>query len=147
MKNTWMQSAFEEAKEALAHDEVPVGAVVVKDGAIIGRGNNRVLRDCDSTAHAEILALRQACTALGTHRLDGCDLYVTLEPCPMCASALAHARVHRVVYGAYDPKGGAIDHGVRLYDQPTCHHKPEVVGGVLEQDCAQLLQDFFMGKR
>lgn len=147
MKNTWMQSAFEEAKEALAHDEVPVGAVVVKDGAIIGRGNNRVLRDCDSTAHAEIVALRQACTALGTHRLDGCDLYVTLEPCPMCASALAHARVHRVVYGAYDPKGGAIDHGVRLYDQPTCHHKPEVVGGVLEQDCAQLLQDFFMGKR
>lgn len=140
-----MHQALQLAHEALQHQEVPVGAVVMRHNTIIGVGRNRVLQDRDATAHAEIIALRQACAILQHHRLDDCDLFVTLEPCPMCAGAIAHARIRRLIYGAYDPKGGAVDHGIRLYD--TYHHKPEVIGGVLEQECAHLLVNFFKSLR
>jgi tRNA(adenine34) deaminase len=120
---------------------------VVKDKAIIAAAGNRVVTNYDATAHAEIEVIRKACQALQTHRLDGCDLYVTLEPCAMCAQALAHARVRRIYFGAYDVKGGGVLHGSRVFDQPTCHHRPEVIGGILEHDCQQLLVDFFQEKR
>jgi tRNA(adenine34) deaminase len=119
----------------------------VKDGAVIARAGNRTLTDKDPTAHAEILALREASAALGSERLSGCDLYVTLEPCTMCAAAISFARIRRLYYGAADPKGGAVDSGVRFFGQPTCHHRPEVYGGIGEAPAAVLLKDFFAARR
>lgn len=143
----FMEIALDEARAAAARGEVPVGAVVVKDGAVIARAGNRTLADRDPTAHAEMLALRQAAAALGSERLIDCDFYVSLEPCPMCAAAISFARIRRLYYGAGDPKGGAVDHGVRLYTSPTCHHRPEVYGGIGEIDAAVLLRDFFAARR
>jgi len=136
-----------EARAAAARGEVPVGAVIVRDGVVIARAGNRTLADRDPTAHAEILAIRAACTALGSERLPGCDLYVTLEPCPMCAGAIAFARIRRLYFGAADPKGGAVENGVRLYGDPTCHHRPEVYGGLQESASAELLREFFRERR
>ena len=142
-----MQEALTLARAAAAAGEVPVGAVVVKDGQIIGRGANRPIGMHDPTAHAEIIALREAAAALGTDRLTGCDLWVTLEPCAMCAGAIAHARIARLYFGASDPKGGAIEHGPKLFMQPTLHHRPEVYGGICEDEAAGLLKAFFAARR
>lgn len=142
-----MQIALQEARAAAGRGEVPVGAVVVRDGVILSRAGNRTLADRDPTAHAEILAIRQACAALDSERLPGCDLYVTLEPCPMCAAAISFARIRRLYFGAADIKGGAVENGVRLYADPTCHHRPEVYGGLSETASAELLRDFFRGRR
>ncbi|MBB3974670.1 nucleoside deaminase [Hansschlegelia beijingensis] len=142
-----MDRALEEARAAAARGETPVGAVVTRDGAVIAAAGNRPRERCDPTAHAEILAIRAACEALGSERLVGCDLWVTLEPCPMCAAAISFARIRRLYFGAQDPKGGAVVSGVRLYDQPTCHHAPEVYPGFAEQDSAALLRDFFRARR
>jgi len=140
-----MHVALRLAREAAALGEVPVGAVVIEaaSGRILGMAANRTETDADPTAHAEILALRAACAAVGSPRLAGCDLYVTLEPCAMCAAAIAFARIRRLYYGAFDPKGGGVDHGPRLYSLPTLHHRPEVYGGLRETECGQLLKDFF----
>ena len=127
--------------------EVPVGTVVVKDGAIVGEGHNRPRESHDPTAHAEIVAIRAAAVALGNERLDGCDLYVTLEPCAMCAGAIAHARIARLYYGADDPKGGAVIHGPRIFAQPTVHHRPEVYDGIGADEAAALLREFFAARR
>jgi tRNA(adenine34) deaminase len=145
--NQWMDLALEQARAAGERGEVPVGAVVVQDNRLIGAAGNQVINQCDPTAHAEILAIREAAQFLGRLRLVGCDLYVTLEPCPMCATALSFARVRRVIFGAYDPKGGGIDHGPRIFELATCHHRPELLGGIREQACARLLKDFFVEKR
>jgi tRNA(adenine34) deaminase len=142
-----MEAALDLARLAADAGEVPVGAVVVKDGQIIGRGGNRPIAGHDPTAHAEIVALREAAAALGTDRLIGCDLWVTLEPCAMCAGAIAHSRIARLYYGASDPKGGAVEHGPRLFEQPTVHHKPEIYGGISETECADLLRTFFRDRR
>lgn len=142
-----MEAALVLARLAADAGEVPVGAVVVRDGQIIGRGGNRPIAGHDPTAHAEIVALREAAAALGTDRLTGCDLWVTLEPCAMCAGAIAHSRIARLYYGASDPKGGAVEHGPRLFEQPTVHHKPEVYGGISETECADLLRTFFRDRR
>lgn len=143
-----MRIALEEAQQAAARGEVPVGAAVLGlDGAVLARAGNRVEADLDGAAHAEMLAMRAAAHALGTPRLAGCTLVVTLEPCPMCAAAAVHYRVARVVFGAYDPKGGGIEHGPRIFAQPTCLWRPEVVGGVREQECAALLRRFFKDVR
>lgn len=142
-----MDAALDLARLAADAGEVPVGAVVVKDGQIIGRGGNRPIAGHDPTAHAEIVALREAAAALGTDRLTGCDLWVTLEPCAMCAGAIAHSRIARLYYGASDPKGGAVEHGPRLFEQQTVHHKPEVYGGISETECADLLRTFFRNRR
>lgn len=142
-----MQEALELAKAARAAGEVPVGAVVVKDGQIIGRGANRPLTSHDPTAHAEIVAMREAAAFLGNDRLVGCELWVTLEPCAMCAGAIAHARIARLYYGADDPKGGAIAHGPRLFEQPTVHHRPEIYAGIAADDAATLLREFFAERR
>jgi tRNA(adenine34) deaminase len=144
-----MAIALREAEDAARRDEVPVGAVIVdaETKEIVARAGNRVEALGDPTAHAEIMAIRKACAALGDKRLDNCDLYVTLEPCAMCASAIAHARIRRVYFGASDPKGGAIEHGPRFFDQPTCHHKPDVYGGISESAAADLLIEFFKKKR
>lgn len=142
-----MQEALALARAAAEAGEVPVGALVVKDGVIIGRGANRPVWTHDPTAHAEIIALREAATALGTDRLTGCDLWVTLEPCAMCAGAIAHARIARLYYGASDPKGGAVEHGPKLFAQPTVHHRPEVYGGIGEDEAAALLRAFFEARR
>ena len=139
--------AFEEARLAGARGEVPVGAVVARDGVVIAAAGNRTLADRDPTAHAEVLAIRAACAALGSERLVGCDLYVTLEPCAMCAGAISFARLRRVYYGAPDPKGGALDHGPRFFTQATCHHAPEVYGGLRESEAADLLRGFFRERR
>lgn len=144
---SFMDLALDEARAAAARGEVPVGAVVVKAGAVIARAGNRTLADRDPTAHAEILAIRAAAVALGSERLIGCDLYVTLEPCPMCAAAISFARIRRLYYGAADPKGGAVEHGVRLYHAPTCHHAPEVLSGIGETASADLLRAFFRDRR
>jgi tRNA(adenine34) deaminase len=141
-----MDFALEEARAAAAEGEVPVGCVIVRDGAVIARARNRTVADHDPTAHAEMVALRAA-AALGTERLITCDIYVTLEPCTMCAGALSFARIRRLYYGAADPKGGAVDSGVRFFDQPTCHHRPDVYGGIGEQEAAALLREFFAGRR
>ncbi len=138
---------MDEARAAAARGEVPVGAAIVRDGIVIARAGNRTLEDRDPTAHAEIVAIRAACAALGSERLPGCDLYVTLEPCPMCAGAIAFARIRRLYFGASDPKGGAVENGVRLYGDPTCHHRPEVYGGLQESASADLLRDFFRERR
>jgi tRNA(adenine34) deaminase len=144
----FMAQALDAAREAVAAGEVPVGAVVVDAaGEVIATASNRTRRDADPTAHAELLAIRDAAARLGNERLDGCTLWVTLEPCAMCAGAIAHARIARLYYGAPDPKGGAIDHGPRLFAQPTIHHRPEVYGGIGEQEAALLLRDFFSARR
>ncbi len=142
-----MRRALDLAAEAAHGGEVPVGAVVVHAGKIIGEGANRTRRDLDPTAHAEIVAIRAACAALGSDRLTGCELWVTLEPCAMCAGAVAHARLDRLVYAAPDAKGGGVDHGARVFAQPTCHHRPDVLGGVGESAAAALLRDFFASLR
>ncbi|WP_293808903.1 nucleoside deaminase [uncultured Bosea sp.] len=142
-----MALAFDEAKAAAARGEVPVGAVVLRDGLVLGRAGNRTLELKDPTAHAEMLALKLACEAIGSERLIGCDLYVTLEPCPMCAAAISFSRIRRLYFGAGDPKGGAVENGVRLYESPTCHHAPEVYGGLRETEAGALLRDFFRERR
>ena len=142
-----MARALELAREAERVGEVPIGAVVVKDGAIVGEGHNSPRARADPTAHAEILALRRAAEALGNERLDGCELWVTLEPCAMCAGAIAHARVARLYYGAPDPKGGAVEHGARVFEQAQCLHRPEVYAGIGEEPAAALLREFFQARR
>lgn len=142
-----MSHAFEAASKAGDEGDVPVGAVIVKDGTIIAKASNRVERDTDPTAHAEIIAIRQAAKRLGDVRLVDCDLYVTLEPCAMCAQALAHARIRRLYFGAYDPKGGGVEHGAKVFERSTCHHKPEVYGGIEEEKCTFLLRSFFQKRR
>jgi tRNA(adenine34) deaminase len=144
---SFMQIALDEARAAGARGEVPVGCAIVRGGQAIVRTGNRTLELRDPTAHAEVLAIRQAAAALGSERLTDCDLYVTLEPCAMCAAAMAFARIRRVYYGAADPKGGAVDNGVRFFSQPTCHHRPEVYGGIDETEAAALLKDFFAARR
>ena len=142
-----MNEALKLAQAAAAQGEVPVGAIVVKDGVIIGRGANRPLEHHDPTAHAEILAIRAAAAHLGNDRPTGCDLWVTLEPCAMCAGAIAHSRIARLYYGAEDPKGGAVAHGPRLFEQPTVHHRPEIYSGISADESAELLQVFFKDRR
>jgi len=140
-------AAFDEARAAAQAGEVPVGAALVRRGEVIAAAGNRTLRDRDPTAHAEMLVIRQACAAIGSERLVDCDLYVTLEPCAMCAAAIAFARIRRLYYAASDPKGGAVEHGARFFAQPTCHHRPEVYGGIRESEAAQLLREFFQARR
>lgn len=144
-----MGQALAEAAAAGASGEVPVGAIVVRasDGVVLARAGNRVEVDCNPAGHAEILALQAAARAAGAARLPDCDLYVTLEPCPMCAQAISNARIRRLVFGAYDPKGGGVEHGPRIFTQPTCHHAPEVIGGMEESHCAALLRQFFRMRR
>lgn len=144
-----MAKLLELAKLAAAEGEVPVAAAVVDaaTGQVLATAVNRTERDCDPTAHAEMLAIREACRLLQTPRLPQYDLYVTLEPCAQCAAALSFARIRKLVFGAYDPKGGAVEHGPRFYGQPTCHHAPEVVGGVRESECAAVLKNFFGERR
>jgi tRNA(adenine34) deaminase len=142
-----MARALELARAAVLAGEVPVGAVVVKDGVVVGEGHNAPRALADPTAHAAILARRCAATALGTERLDGCELWVTLEPCAMCAGAIVHARIARLYYGAADPKGGAVEHGARVLDQPQCLHRPEVYPGIGEQPASVLLREFFAARR
>jgi tRNA(adenine34) deaminase len=145
--NVFWALAFAEAEAAAWRGEVPVGAVVARGDSVLASAGNRVEELADPTAHAEMLVLRAAAAAQGGPRLDGCDLYVTLEPCPMCAAATAIARIRRLYFGAYDPKGGGVDHGPRIFDQTTCHHRPEVVGGLQEGRAAALLQGFFRVRR
>ena len=144
---SFMEMALDEARAAAARGEVPVGCVVVCEGEVIARAGNRTIADKDPTGHAELVAIRAAASALGTERLTDCDLYVTLEPCAMCAAAMAFARIRRLYFGAGDPKGGAVENGVRFFAQPTCHHRPEVYGGINESECASLLRDFFAARR
>jgi tRNA(adenine34) deaminase len=143
----FMGLALAEAKAAAAAGEVPVGCVIARGGEILAAAGNRTLRDCDPTAHAEVLALRTAAKKIESERLIDCDLYVTLEPCTMCASAISFARIRRLYFGASDPKGGAVESGVRFFSAPTCHHKPEIYGGIGEAEAAALLRDFFAAKR
>jgi tRNA(Arg) A34 adenosine deaminase TadA len=142
-----MRAALDEARAAAAAGEVPVGAVVTRAGALVVSARNRMLGDSDPTAHAEMVALRAAAASLGTARLDDCDLWVTLEPCAMCAGAIALARIRRLHFGAPDPKSGAVIHGPRLFSQPTCHHAPEIYPGLGEEESADLLQAFFSERR
>jgi tRNA(adenine34) deaminase len=143
-----MDLALAEAEEARDLGEVPIGAVVVSaDGEVLARAGNRTLLMRDPTAHAELLAIRAACAKLGSERLTGCDLYVTLEPCAMCAAAISFARIRRLYFGAADPKGGAVEHGPRFFSQATCHHAPEVIGGLSESKSASLLREFFAKRR
>ncbi|HEX3154344.1 MAG TPA: tRNA adenosine(34) deaminase TadA [Candidatus Angelobacter sp.] len=143
----WMERALELAQLAAAAGEVPVGALVIKDGEIIGQGHNRNLLDNDPTAHAEIVALRQAAARLGNHRLTGCTMVATIEPCSMCAGALIHARIARLVYGASDPKAGAAGSTVEVINHPSLNHRMEVTAGVLAAKCSEILQRFFRKKR
>lgn len=147
--NNFMALALAEAEAAGARGEVPVGAVVVDGatGSVLARAGNRVLELKDPTAHAEMLAIRAAAAYLASERLIGCDLYVTLEPCPMCAQAISFARVRRLYFGASDPKGGGVDHGPRIFARSTCHHAPEVYGGIAESASSQLLKAFFRDRR
>lgn len=142
-----MDLALEAANSAGKSGEVPIGCVIVRDGEVIAAAGNRTLTDRDPTAHAEVLALRAAAHAIGSERLTDCDLYVTLEPCTMCAGAISFARIRRLYYGAPDPKGGAVDSGVRFFAAPTCHHRPEVYPAVGESEAATLLRDFFKARR
>lgn len=146
---SFMQRALAEAGAAAARGEVPVGAVLVEaaSGEVVAAAGNRTVELADPTAHAEMLAIREAAARLGAPRLEGCDLYVTLEPCAMCAAALSLARVRRLYFGAYDPKGGGVEHGPRIFDQATSHHRPEVYGGIEEQAAGRLLKDFFGERR
>ena len=145
--NRFMDEALVEARKAGARDEVPIGAVVVVEGAVVGRAGNMTRATRDPTAHAEVVAIRIACEALGQERLTDADLYVTLEPCTMCAAAISFARIRRLYYGANDIKGGAVESGVRFFGQPTCHHAPDVYSGIAESEAAGLLLGFFRGKR
>ncbi len=142
-----MALALAEARAAAERGEVPVGAVIVRGGEVLASAGNRTLELKDPTAHAETLAIRLACEAIQSERLIDCDLYVTLEPCPMCAAAISFARIRRLYFAASDPKGGAVENGVRLYRSASCHHAPEVYGGLSEREAAELLRDFFRGKR
>jgi tRNA(adenine34) deaminase len=142
-----MDLALDQARAAAAAGEVPVGCVIVRDGAVLAQTGNRTLADRDPTAHAELLAIRAAAAALRSERLTDCDLYVTLEPCAMCAAAISFARVRRLYYGAADPKGGAVENGVRFFDSATCHHRPEVYGGIGEGAAGEVLKDFFRARR
>src|SRR5229473_8239857 len=144
---SFMDLALTQAHAAAAAGEVPVGCVVVRNGAVIAKTHNRTLADHDPTAHGEMLAIRAAAAALGSERLADCDLYVTLEPCAMCAAAMAFARIRRLYYGAADPKGGAVENGVRFFASPTCHHRPEVYGGIGETEASELLKTFFRARR
>jgi tRNA(adenine34) deaminase len=144
---SFMAMALEEARAAGSRGEVPVGCIIVRDGAVVARAGNRTLADRDPTAHAEIIAIRAAAASLGSERLDACDLYVTLEPCAMCAGAVAFARIRRLYYGAADPKGGAVDNGVKFFASPSCHHRPEVYGGLAEAEAGALLKEFFRERR
>ncbi len=143
----WMRQALELAAEAFAADEVPVGAVVVTDGKLIGRGFNRPIGDCDPTAHAEMVAIRDAAARARNYRLTGATLYVTVEPCYMCAGALVHARIETVIFGALEPRSGAIQSTARVFDNSSLNHQPQVVSGVLADECAMLLQRFLKMKR
>jgi tRNA(adenine34) deaminase len=145
--NPYMQAALDEARRAAERGEVPIGAVVVRDGVILAADGNRTLERSDPTAHAETLVIRAACASLGSQRLPDCDLYVTLEPCPMCAAAISFARIRRLYYSAADPKGGAVESGVRLYSQPTCHHAPDVYDGIAGSLSAEMLREFFQQRR
>lgn len=147
MPKSFMDQALDLARAAAANGEVPVGCVVVRDGEVIAGAGNRTLTDHDPTAHAEMLAIRQAARALGSERLTDCDLYVTLEPCTMCAAAISFARIRRLYYGAADPKGGAVDNGVRFFAAATCHHRPEVYAGIGETEASAMLKDFFRDRR
>ncbi len=144
---SYMAEALQEARAAGKRGEVPVGAVIVRDGTILARAGNRTLELKDPTAHAELLAIREAAGTIGSERLTGCDLWVTLEPCAMCAAAISFARVRRLYYGAPDLKMGAVEHGPRFFGQPTCHHAPEVYSGIAEREAAELLKGFFEDKR
>ena len=146
--NSPMTQALALARDAMAHGEVPVAAVITdSDGKVIAAANNRVERDGDPTAHAEILVIREAAAKLGQNRLSDCDLWVTLEPCPMCAGAIAHARLRRLYYGAEDPKSGGVSHGPRVFNQPTCHHQPEIYSSISAEASAAMLKAFFQAKR
>jgi tRNA(Arg) A34 adenosine deaminase TadA len=142
-----MGLALEEARQAATRGEVPVGAVLVREGVVIARAGNRMRELGDPTAHAEMLAFRTAASQEGSERLVGTDLYVTLEPCAMCAAAISFARIRRLYYGARDPKGGAVESGIRFFTQPTCHHAPEAYGGIAETESSALLVDFFKSRR
>ena len=144
---SFMDEALGEARAAVAAGEVPIGCVIVHDRAVVAHAFNRTLLDRDPTAHAEMLAIRAAGAALGSERLVDCDLYVTLEPCAMCAAAISFARIRRLYYGAADEKGGAVENGVRFYASPTCHHRPEVYGGIGEAEAGKLLKKFFKERR
>ncbi len=147
MTGTFMETALDEARAAGQRGEVPIGCVIVHDGRIVARAGNRPLADRDPTAHAEMIAIRAAAAAFGSERLADCDLYVTLEPCVMCAGAIAFARIRRLYYGALDPKGGAVDSGVRFFASPACHHQPEVYGGLAGAESSALLKHFFQERR
>ena len=144
---SFMDRALDEARKAQAVGEVPVGCVIVHDGAVLAAAGNRTLADRDPTAHAEMLAIRAAAKVLGSERLTECDLHVTLEPCAMCTAAISFARIRRLYYGAADPKGGAVEHGPRFFSQPTCHHRPEVYGGIGGNASGELLRNFFAARR
>ena len=144
---SFMEQALAEARAAAAAGEVPIGCVIVREGAAIARTRNATIAARDPTAHAEMLAIRAAAAALASERLVDCDLYVTLEPCPMCAAAISFARIRRLYYGAADPKGGAVENGVKLFSSPTCHHRPAVYAGIAGREAAALLQDFFRARR
>jgi tRNA(Arg) A34 adenosine deaminase TadA len=144
---SFMEQALNEAKSAALRGEVPVGAVVVFGGQVVARAGNRTRELCDPTAHAEVLAIRAACAALGSERLTGHDLYVTLEPCPMCAAAIAAARIGRLYYGASDPKSGGVAQGARVFSHPQCHHVPEVYDGIASAECEAVLKGFFAARR
>lgn len=147
MTNRFMEIALAEARDAGARGEVPVGAVLVRDGEILARSGNRTRTENDVTAHAEVAVIRAASKKLGQERLTGTDLYVTLEPCTLCAAAISFARIRRLYYGAEDPKGGAVDNGVRFFSQPTCHHAPDVYSGMSGVEAAEILKDFFVERR
>jgi tRNA(adenine34) deaminase len=142
-----MQAALDEARLGAAAGEVPIGAVIVKEGVVIARAHNTPRTSHDPTAHAEILAIREAARLLGSERLEGCELWVTLEPCAMCAGAISHARIARLYYAASDPKGGAVEHGARVFEQVQCLHRPEVYAGMGEEEAVALLQTFFQSRR
>ena len=144
---SFMDLALKTAENAGKAGEVPIGCVIVRGYEVIATAGNRTLTDRDPTAHAEILAIRQAAEAIGTERLIDCDLYVTLEPCTMCAGAISLARIRRLYYGAADPKGGGVEHGPRIFAQPTCHHRPEIYGGIAEREAGDLLREFFQERR
>ena len=146
-KASFIEQAIEEARLAGARGEVPIGAVIVRKDIIVAKAGNRTLELNDPTAHAEILAIREAGEQLASQRLIDCDLYVTLEPCPMCAAAISFARIRRLYFGASDVKSGGVENGTRFYESPTCHHKPEVYSGMAENDCAELLREFFRIQR
>jgi len=148
-ENHYMKEAIKVAKLGYENNEVPIGAIIVdsNSGEIIASAHNLTETNSDPTAHAEILAIKEACKKLQAPRIHECDIYVTLEPCPMCATAISFARIRRLYFGAYDIKGGGVEQGAKIFNQPTCHHKPEIYGGINESECAKLMTDFFKDKR